>query len=417
MTIVFLDPVRSVPVSVDSPEVLARTLIQTLPARSTVRFLDTPFSLELPFLKSLQVHLEREQLFSRHDFVCQIAPETLTPEACATLAGLNFSELEVVLPLPDYDLESLARVFALSRNYRFKLALQLGGVAAETSPQELARLYFFLREHLGDYVLHYPAGLFDRVRTDFAFRRLAVQSQEVNLGQRFDQYLNEQFYGSLYEYLRLKLSPHVQTVLEINPFASLSYYQEFNRMLLPWKVTLSSLPQHQLDHAHLQQMGKTFDAIVLFQTLPRLRDPQKELLVLQNYARSTTEWVCVQFNLTTLPTLTQLVQSQFHNGLQESAYWPLLRMQGMQSLEDLFRFSGIQFDWTPTRVPITELKPVKDQLDPVFEADLPQEWKRFLGEADILCWSGHGSVKADDLGMAGFGDDGFGDGFVSGGFL
>lgn len=417
MTIVFLDPVRSVPVSVDSPEILARTLIQTLPARSTVRFLNTPFSLELPFLKSLQVHLEREQLFSRHDFVCQIAPEALTPEACATLAGLNFSELEITLPLPNFDLESLAQAFALSRNHRFKLSLQLGGLPAETDPRDLARLYFFLREHLGDYVLNYPAGLFERVRTDFAFRRLAAQSQEVNLGQRFDHYLNEQFYGSLYEYLRLKLSPHVQTVLEINPFAPLSYYQEFNRMLLPWKVTLSTLNNHQLDHAQLQQLGKTFDAIVLFQTLPRLRDPQKELLVLQNYARSTTEWVCVQFNLTALPTLTQLAQSQFQNGLQDSAYWPLLRMQGMQSLEELFRFSGIQFDWTPTRVPITELKPVKDQLDPAFEADLPQEWKRFLTEADILCWSGHGSIRSDDLSLAGFDDSGFGDGFLSGGFL
>ncbi|HEY9839629.1 MAG: hypothetical protein ACAI44_16825 [Candidatus Sericytochromatia bacterium] len=411
MKLAYLDPVRGVEVEREGPEALARQIADSLPPRASVRFVNQPFSLDENFLKSLQVHFEREKLPARHDFVCSIEPAEASAASCEILAQLNFGELDVTVQMEDPPFAELSAFFELMRNFTFKIVLKLAGDPATAPLSKLSELFFFLRGHLGSYVLHYPQGYFDRLRVDYAFRRLAGVSRDVHMGRNYDASLQEQFYLVLYEYLRHTFSPRVKTVLEINPYADLRYYRDFNRITLPWKVTLSHLPQGQLNLNQLQELKKTFDAIVMFQALPRLRDPQKDILILQNYARPTTEWVCVQFNTSSFPMLNHLVTNDFTNGLAESAFWPLLRLQGRQSIQDLFHFSGIDFDWIPTRVPIEDLRPLKNQLDPLMQAELPQEWDRFLEDADIMAWTGYGMMKQEE--GAGLEEEGF----VSEGFL
>lgn len=410
MQLAYLDPIRAVEVEVEGPEALARRIAETIPARTSIFFVNRPFPLQPAFLKSLQVHLEREKLPARHDFACQVDPAELTAEACELLDKLSFRELEFSLDMENPNLEQIEAFFNLTRHYTFKLVLKLTGDPINTEAGQLARIYFFLHQNLGRYTLHHLPGTFDRLRIDRSFRQLAGLSQEVHFGRNYDARLQEQFYQILYEYLRRTLSPRVKTVLEISPFSDLRYYRDFNRMSLPWKVTLSGIPGSQLDLAQLQELGKTFDAVVMFQALPRLRDPQRDVLLLQNYTRPTTEWVCVQYNTCSFPTLSQLIHSQFSNGMNESAYWPQLRMQSRKSIEDLFHFLGIEFKWLPTRVPIEDLRVLKAQLDPIFRSELPEAWDAFLAESDVMVWTGHGTMKLDDSELEA-------DGFVSGGFL
>lgn len=410
MKLTYLDPVRGTEVECDGPEVLARQIADTLPPRATVRFVGAPFELDEGFLKSLQVHFEREKLPARHDFSCRVEPAKLTAVGSEVLSLLNFRELEVQVSMEEPPFAELEAFFELMSHYSFKVVLHLQGDPATAPHKQLARLYFFLRGHLGSFTLRYLPGFFEAVRIDHAYRRLAGFSRDVHLGRNYDAQLQEQFYLMFYEYLRLTFSPRVKTVLEINPFANLRYFRDFNRISLPWKVTLSDIPAGQLNLNQLQELNKTFDAILLFQALPRLRDPQKDLLILQNYARPTTEWVCVQFNTCSFPVLEQLVTNQFQNAMPESSLWPTLRLQSRQSIEELFRFSGVAFDWIPTRVPIEELRPLKNQLDPLMQSELPQEWDKFLDDADIMCWSGYGVVKHEEAEVEA-------EGFVSGGFL
>lgn len=415
MKLTYLDSIRGLEVACEGPEELARKIADTLPARTVVRFVDAAFNLDEAFLKNLQVHFEREKLPARYEFSCRIDPTALTAAGGEILSQLNFRELEVDVSMESPPLAELDALFSLTRHFHFKVMLRLTGDPATAPLQPLSELYFFLRSRIGKYVLRYTQGFFDRLRVEHAFRKLAGFSFDVQLGRSYDAQLQEQFYMMFYEYLKLILSARVKTVLEINPFADLKYYREYNRISLPWKVTLSDLPLSQLNTAQLQELSKTFDAIVLFQALPRMRDPQRDLLVLQNYARPTTEWVCVQFNTCSFPILQHLVNNEYHSATQDSAFWPILRLQGRRSIQDLFKFSGIEFEWIPARVAIEELRPLKNQLDPLMQAELPQEWDSFLDDADIMAWSGYGTIKAEaaDLEAEGF----VSEGFVSEGFL
>ncbi len=409
-TIAYLDPLQGAEVLCQGPEALARQLSDSLTQTAQVRFSNQPFPTDETFLKSLQVHFEREKLPTRLEFSCYIQPDTLTEAHCDILAALNFRELIVDLSLNNPNFSDFKQFFELMRHYTFRVQLRLFYTEQGVTETQIAQLYFFLRRHMGAYLLNYAPGLFPDLRSEHLFRTLADTSRTVHLARLYDAQVDENAYLVLYEYLRRTLPARVKTVLEINPFAKLRHYRDFNRITLPWKVTLSDIPLGRLDLAQLQSLNKTFDAIVLYQALPRLRDPQKEMLLLQNYARSTTEWLCVQFNTCSLPTMAQLMGNQFTNSLHESGSWPLLRLQGRQSVQSLFDFAGIQFDWIPTRVPIEEMRPLKNELDQLFKADYPAEWDRFLDDADVMIWTGHGVMKLDE-------QDVQSEGFVSGGFL
>lgn len=414
MTFMYYDPVRKQNQSAESPEQLARQLADNLPVRTGIRFLNEPFDLNLEQLKNLQIHFEREQLPSRHQFACQIDPAEFSPAAAEILAHISVKELSLVLEFPTLDaaaLNTLDQSLRLASEHRFRVGLYPSENSAQTSETQLIQLYGFLKERQHLFELVYPPGFFPTARIDYSFRRLASASQGIHEGHRFDAQINEQFYLSLYEFLRLRLSSRVNTILEINPFAESYYYREFNRTHMPWQVTQSTLPQHQLDHPQLESLSKTFDAIVLFQALPRLRDPQKELLLLQNYARSTTEWVCVQYNLRSLPVLQQLMDTQFHNSSLDSAYWPLLHMQGQTDLENLFQFSGIEFEWFPTRVPIQDLQGFQNDMSQLVQAENPEAWENFQREADVMVWTGYGTMKLE------LDENEAEAGFISGGFL
>lgn len=407
----YFDPVRRQNRSAESAESLARQIVDTLQPNTGIRFLNAPFPTDLPTLKSLLVHFEREQLPKRHQFACHIEASDFSEEKAEMLSQLNFREITIVLELENYDLSVLDQALVAAMNFRFKVTLYPNGDREKISEPKLQELYFFLKERQHMYELEYQSGLFQDVRTDYSFRRMADSSRGIHAGYRVDAQLNEQVYLSLYEFLRLRLSSRVNTVLEINPFAELHHYREFNRVHMPWNISLSSIKQNALDYQQLEAIDKTFDAIVLFQCLPRLRDPQKELLMLQNYARSTTEWICVQYNLRSLPILQQMLSSQFQNVTMDSAFWPITRLQGQHDLERLFQFSGLDFDWLPTRVELKELEPFKREIGEALEGANPDAWKGFLNEAEVMFWTGYGTMplEADNSQSE--------DGFVSGGFL
>jgi len=142
-----------------------------------------------------------------------------------------------------------------------------------------------------------------------------------------------------------------------------------------------------------------------------LRDPQKDLLILQNYARTTTEWVCVQYNLRSLPVLEQIMSSSFHNVAMDSAFWPLKRLQGKNDLERLFQFSGLEFDWLPTRVEACGLDLFKEEFASVVNTANPESWAQFLEDADVMAWTGYGTMALEPE------HEETENGFVSGGFL
>lgn len=391
---------------------MARQLADQLVGNAKVRFLTEPFPLELEFLKSLQVHLERERLTQRLEFACTLDPKAFQPEAAALLAKMNFNEIALPLDFETPNFEALQSVFNACEAFRFQVTLFMQGDPDRAQQRTLQELYFFLYNHLGKFELIYQSGYFEQVHEDMRMRKLAQLSKHTHLCQRFEHYMQEQIYIGLYEFLRMKLSNKVKTVLEINPYAQRAYFQNYNRLPYPWKVTLSSLDNHKLNHQHLQELGKTFDAVVLFQTLPHLSSPKKELLHLQQYTRSTTEWACSQYNLRSMPILAQLVQSKFSNAHLLSGSWDILSPMGKKQLDDCFDFTGVSFDWVPTRIQIEELKGLQESLDGIFKAELPDEWQAFLEEAFVFNWAGYGTVQLDESDAPSVEE-----GFVSEGFL
>lgn len=406
----FVEAMHTIEISIQNPEDSARQIADQFPYKSTVRLSNQPFPLQERFLKSLQVHFEREKLPSRHNFVCQIEPGELSLRACEILSALNFSQLDVSLELATDDFSGFERFFEWVKHFSFKVSLSLHGEPSQTSMQHITRIYFFLRQHLGLFALNYSAGWFENVRVDRKFNQLAITSQEIHAGRLFDGGLQEQFYQVMYEFLHKTLSSRVKTILEINPYADLHYYKNFNRMGMPWQITLSPIHQGQIDLKQLQSLGKTFDAVVLFQAMPYLRDPQRDILLLQNYTRATTEWTCVQYNMQSFPMLAQLLNSRFHNTSQRSAHWNHLRMHSRKSIESLFHFLGIDFQWIATRVPIEDLRGLKSMIEPIFEPELKEKWHDFVQDSDVMAWTAYGTMKQDE-------DVFEADGFVSGGFL
>ena len=401
---------HTIEVSVQNPEDSARQIADQFPYKVTVRLSNQPFPLHDAFLKSLQVHFEREKLPSRHDFVCQVEPGHITLTACEILSLLNFSQVEVSLDLNTQDFSALERFFECVKHFSFKVLLSLNGEPSQVSTQQITRIYFFLRQHLGLFALNYAAGWFEGIRIDRKFNQLAIVSQEVHAGRLFDTRLQQQFYQVTYEFLHKTLSSRVKTILEINPHADLHFYKNFNRMGMPWQITLSPIHQGQIDLKQLQSLGKTFDAVVLFQALPHLRDPQRDILLLQNYTRATTEWTCVQYNMQSFPTLAQLLNSRFNNTSQRSAYWNHLRMHSRKSIESLFHFLGVDFQWIATRVPIEDLRGLKSMVETIFEPEFKDQWQDFLQDSDVMAWTAYGTMKQDE-------DEIENDGFMSGGFL
>lgn len=416
MDLTYYNPLRAQQISVQSSEELSQKLISSLPAGTGVRFLARPFSQDLTDLKNLQVHLEREKLPARHAFMCTVAADDCTEASLEILKQVNFTQLTLEIDLQAPQIDRLRCFFELTRQYHFKVIIILN---KQTKPDEaiLARLALFLESHLGDFELASIDGLFDSVHQQQRFQKLAVLSKSSHQTARFEAYMNQQFYEALYAFLRMKLPPRTSTVLEINPLASQAFYRDYTRVHLPWKVTLSELKNGQLDREQLKSLGKTFDVVVLFRALPRLRDPQKELLILQKYTRPTTEWVIIQYNPLTLPTLAALSQNQFHNLAPHSPYWKFLQIQSKQSLERLFEFSGLHFEWFPTEVSIQEFAPLIEQLELAIKPEFPLEWDAFLNQAETMMLSAYGTMAESlDEGFD-LAEEGFAEGFVTEGFL
>jgi hypothetical protein len=413
----YYDPLRARQVSAEDPEQLSRELSDRFPPNTAIRFMARPFSCDPALLKRLRIHFEREKLLTRHEFSCFVDYQALNAESLYLFAQINFLEIMTELPLQALDKERWAALFFRCREYGIKLRLFLNAGPQQGSAQELSAIYLFLREYLGYFTLTYKKGYFAHKVIDEAFQKLAHHAEEIHKGHLVDEALNKNFYLGTYEYMRKTFGPRVKTVLEINPFADHTYYKELNRVPYTWDVSLSPIQKGQLDTTHLAELNKTFDAIVIFQGFPGLRNPQQVLQQLKALSRPTTQWVCVHYNLAAFPNLALLLGNQWQNSVYESNFWSCLKLHSKASVNRLFKQIDVDMQWMPTEVPRPDLKPMKQFLDQGFKDLFPEAWPDFLSQSQTMVWTGHGQGKIQGL-ADGFGtDEAIAEGFVSEGFV
>lgn len=412
MQISYHDPVRQTPVHCDHPEALARSISDTLPRGSQIALLNAPFSLDPQQLKSLLIHFEREQIPRYYQFRCQIDPAALNPEVCALLEKLSVKTLAVQIDLAAPALERLHNCLQLTRQFDFEVIFQLRG-STTPAPAPLADLYFFLADWLGYYSLEYTFGYFEQASIDFRFRLLKNISGPSHAARRTEALVHRQYYLGLQEFLRLKLSSRAQQILELNPWAQWQYYQQFNRAHQSWRTTLCDLPAQQLPLQVLESSGRTFDAVVLFQALPSLRNPREAIAQLRRFSRVTTEWVIFHYNFSNLPSLVQLVHNQFYSAQNYTGWWPYPQPQTRQRTAQILAELQLELEWTPTRLPLTGMAELMTQLDGGFSGEYSQLWQAYRQQADILAWTAYGSgqLLPETDAEAGF-SEGFVEGFI-----
>lgn len=408
----YYDPLRARQIWANDPEQLSRELADQFPPKTAIRFMARPFSCDPQLLKRLQIHFEREKLLSRHDFSCFVDYKQLTPDILQFFSRLNFSELMAELPLVNLDTAHWQALFFQCREHGIKLSLFLNAGPQQASLQDLSQVYLFLREQLGYFTLNYKPGYFANTHVNDKFRQLAEVSQEAHKSYLVDEGMNKDFYKATYEFMRLRFGSRVKTLLEINPFAHQTHYQELNRVPYTWDVTLSGLREGHLDSAHLKQLDKTFDAILIFQGFPRLRDPEAVIKELKTYARPTTRWVFVHYNMAALPNLLLLLGNQWQNAVYESSFWPCVKLQSQNSLNQLFAAHDIELQWTPTEVPRPDLTQMARFLDRQLREPLQEDWSQYLKQSHTMIWTAIGEAGLPLQEQEGFAEEETLEGFI-----
>lgn len=403
----YYDPLRARQIWANDPEQLSRELSDKFPSNTPIRFMARPFSCDPALLKRLRIHFDREKLLDRHEFSCFVDYQEINPKVLYLFSQLNFLEIMTELPLEFLDESHWKTLFFRCREYGIKLRLFLNAGPQYGSSQELAKVYLFLREHLGYFTLTYKKGYFANPQVDKAFQKLAHHGEENHKGHLIDESLNKNFYLGTYEYMRRTFGSRIKTVLEINPFASHTYYKEFNRTPYAWEVSLLGMQKGQLDTEHLARLNKTFDAIIIFQGLPGLRNPAEVLQQLKAYARPTTQWVCVHYNLAAFPNLALLLGNQWQNSVYESNFWSCLKLHSQKSVDALFEDIGVHLNWMPTDVQRPDLKALKGFLDRSLKELFPDDWPTFLAQSQTMVWTGHGEAQSPAAA----------EGFISEGFI
>ncbi len=413
----YYDPLRSRQVWADNPEQLSQELSDRFPPNIPIRFMARPFSCDPDLLKRLRIHFEREKLLTRHEFSCFVDYQVINTESLYLFSQINFLEIITELPLQALDKERWATLFFKCREYGIKLRLLLSAPPQQGNLQDISTLYLFLREYLGYFTLTYKKGYFTNKIIDETFYQLSTRAEENHKGHLIDESLNKSIYLGTYEYMRKAFGPRIKTVLEINPFASHTYYKELNRVPYSWDVTLSGIQKGKLDTDHLAKLNKTFDAIVIFQGLPQLRNPQAVLRQLKTYSRPTTQWVCVHYNLAAFPNLALLLGDQWQNSIYESNFWSCLKLHSKDSMSTLFEDIDVEMRWTPTEVERPDLQPIKQFLDRSLRDLFPKAWDDFLIQSQTMIWTGHGEGNMQELAEEATPDDAFTEGFISEGFV
>jgi hypothetical protein len=407
MEITFRHPYLGRTLSAPNPEQLARMLAD-LPPGTHVQLMTAPFPIDSVFLGHLKVQFSHERLAERLTFECAVDPAQLTAEACEQLRKLKVTHLRFSC-LPHVDFEPLRQALTLAENADIAVALQLQFAAAPTQPQ-LQRLYWFLYE-LRDRVQilgslpTVAAPIQKRLETLIAVNNMLCRARFMH--QRF----LHQAYMTFYTALKTQLSHNVKTILEINPYGQEQYYREFPWHQFPrWKVTSLHLPRHALDIESLKKMGKTFDAVVLFNAFDAMRDPKRDLLQLQKYTRPTTEWAFSSFHIPTLPNLFYLLCGDWSNALKGTPAFESVRFFGHDNLLDLFKFLGLQVQLTATPSPPSEFAKEYQQIRALLHTELGDQLTQFEQNAEVFLYSGIGTQQVNDE----FIEE---DGFISSGFL
>lgn len=389
----YYDPLRARRIQASDPEQLAQELADKFPPHTAIRFMASPFPCHPPLLKRLQIHFEREKLLSHHEFSCFVNHEDLSADILSLFSQLRFLEIITELPLQHLNKAAWTQLFFRCREHGIKLRLVLNATPLTQDPVRLAEAHFFLRENMGFFTLNYTAGYFAHPKIDAAYRHLARVTAEAHQAFLVDEALNKNYYVGTYEYMRRTFSPRIKTVLEINPFAEQSYYKDFNRVPYTWDVTLSTLKQGHLDSAHLQQLNKTFDAILIFQGFPRMRLPEQVLQELKLYSRPTTQWICVHYNMASFPNLPLLLGNQWQNSIAESSFWSCLKMHSKQSLTQLFEPLDVTLNWVPTTVARPDLKRMEHFLGKQLKDFVDKAaWTRYLEQAYTMMWTASGEA-------------------------
>jgi hypothetical protein len=410
MRLTYLHPQQGIPVVAEHLTELAEQLVH-IPPRHSIEFLEQPFQLESSFLEQMRVCLGYEKISEKLRFSAEIDFSQVTSDILEQLARLNFKLLKVPLVWRDICLSDLADFLRKTRSLEIQVQLRLMGEPISESTPFLCELYFFLEKWMGFYTLDYSVALFKDSFISRRFSRLSRQAESAVLQTYLQRRFRQQSYFYFYQFLKLRLSHHVKTVLEINPFADEAYIRDFARQPYPWKVTLMpSLPQHALDSDFLKQLDKTFDAVVFYHGLEFFRNPQKELLLLQKYTRPTTEWALLNYNLNAAPTLIRLLKNQFENLSPYSPDYDVLQSFTQSRLKSLFDFFNIQLQFFPSRFSTNEFQDDLQKIKPLFANHLEPKALTAFDELDIVFYAAMGQMaNIEDMMQP--------DGFISSGFL
>ena len=110
------------------------------------------------------------------------------------------------------------------------------------------------------------------------------------------------------------------------------------------------------------------------------------------------------------PTLLRLLANHFDNISSSSTDFRLLKLFSQSSLEKLFEFLGIRFQFMPTRLPLGEAQQQFEQIRPLFDNHLPESWKAVAENFDVMAFTAIGTLEIEEAEDAS-------DGFISSGFL
>lgn len=405
MDLSFRDPLTLQPVNVSDTEQLVHQLAK-LAGNQHVVFLGSPFPSDAAFVTRLAQMFNTEKLAERLTFEAEVPAETIDEDACKRWRKLGLTRLQIPLPVGT-DLTAFKAIIPLCQQYHLALNWQLVWPVTPVTPQMAAATYWFLRNSLGcANIVATPA--FEAQAYHGPFAPVIKASGPLAQMAQMEEQIHQQAYSFLYQWLTNQLAPNVKTILEINPFANQQFYKQFLQQPFPWKITSLGLSQHNLDQQALTKMGKTFDAIVLFQALDCMADPQRTLLMLQKYARPTTQWIVLSYNIRTIPTLVRLLMNQWDNIASFNPLFRWLKFSSQKTLEKMFQLLCVDLTIHPIKGPIDEIyqKPY-DQIRPLIEGQPSQDdFESHFNDQAYLA-SGMMSVQDDANEESGFITSGF----------
>lgn len=413
MKLSYYDPLIGIEQTPDNLEQLVAQL-QALPRGTEVEFLARPFHDDLESVRNISTLLSHHLLQENLSFVVAYNfDQVLLPEVVLLLKKWGVYCIEVDAPVEALESEQLDNWLSLLHPHGIHLCLELKATES-TTLSHWEKAYHFLQNYWQKLYIKYEPNSIHFPEVARWFERFARELKvafEVGLMRRK---FNFMLYQNFYNFLQQEFSPTVRNILEINPYGNELLFKNHQKNNVEWKIEQAPLQGGTLNWSAQSGHRKTYDAIVFFQGLEMLRSPEKEMLLLQHHARSSTEWAVLSYNSGSIPVLMQLLKSQFENIFHNAPGSPFLRFNALQGIESLFKNNAIDMTAYPQRIPLKELEEDYRRIENLIQGQLGEELKTIPSEGNVLTYILKGRSHIDAL----TGGDGFAseNGFMDAGF-